>query len=211
MAEEDIFRSDDAIDVKWWFQCAARELGFKSASFVDGGGGGTRDLRCTLMPDSQIAAASRERRIRRALNQLPAGTYHVLELAYSNPGFMRDDVGDKLGSYPALAVAVSQFIQDGYRGYQRRFKPKPGKGNSVPMTLELWIVKNVIRGKVQVWNVIRHDAEVRLAGALMAYRTVRHLKPAEEVAEERRQKEQEREHHQGMTMGQRFLLEALLK
>jgi hypothetical protein len=190
---EDIFRSDDALDIRWWFQCAAQELGFKSSSFVDGGGGGTKDTRCTLMPECQILAASRERRIHQALNALPAHVYHDLELAYSSPGFMHDDVGDRLGPYPALAIAISPFIQDGYRGHQRRFRPNVGKNVACPVSLELWIVKNVIKGKTDVAKVIKDDAEVRLAGALMAYREIRHPKSAEERKLEKQQAEKEKD------------------
>lgn len=210
---EDIFRSDDALDVRWWFQCAAKELGFKSTSFVGSGGGGTKDARCTLMPDGQLLAAKRERRIHAALNLLPAAVYRALELAYANPGYMRDDVGDKLGPYPALAVALSSFIQDGYRGYQRRFKPKVGvKGGSTPMSLELWIVKNVINGKTGVASVIRSETETRLSSALLAYRSVRHPKPIEEREEEKRQLDAEKRTKPGATtIGEMFVLEALLK
>jgi len=189
----DVLRGNDAIDVQWYFQAAARELGFTSKSFVDGGGG-TRDARCTLKPDRQIFAATKERRIRAAMIRLPARTYRILALAYSSPGYLNDkEIGEKLGRYPALAVAESKLIQDGFRTYQRKFKPRQGKNGVVPSSLELWIIRNVVKSRSDVAKKVRDNAEAALTEALLAYIEVRRPKTKGERDADRRLGEQQRQ------------------
>lgn len=187
----DILRSNDAVDVEWWFQRAARELGFTSKSFIEGGGGGYGSG-CTLKPTHQILAVAKERRIHSALQQLPARYYQALALAYSCPGHLASkDVGAVLGKYPGLA-ATHAFIQTGYVGYQQRFRPMHGKNGACPISLELWVLKNVVKARSDIAKKIRDWAEDQLREALERYREVRRPKPRQEAKQEREEADRAR-------------------
>lgn len=136
----------------------------------------------TEKSESVLEAVPRERRIRRALEQLPNHIYRTLQLAYEARQH-GPEIRSVLGIHADLAMRLPRCQQ----AYARYFAAE--ETIRVPPSIETWLALRCARIDAkadQQLNLIRRDAMQAIADALEAYQRVREVPLNLEVEPERR-------------------------